>query len=214
MRFNYDFSKGAIKHIIEETFYNEASKVLPKIFSSTIITGPDFQRHVDNMKKYLNCKSFTICELNTHIFVDIFNGLKVFPLIKVKNDDIKNYGSTFIDCDLTCVSDIEAIKATLLKQIEVQSTNNKSKVFIFSFSLRTPTPKSIDCYIRPLFGLLGSHISSIRLLNKNALLIETKTNNYCNSLHLTKTKGRITNYKLYSYNAGGGPMLTCYIEYK
>tara|TARA_R110000782_G_scaffold265564_1_gene359372 strand:+ start:395 stop:1039 length:645 start_codon:yes stop_codon:yes gene_type:complete len=214
MRFNYDFSKGTIKHLIEAEFYNEASKVLPKTFSSTIITGPDFKRHVDNMEQYLKCKSFTICELNTHIFVDIFNGLKDFPLIKVKNENIKDYGTTFIDCDLTCVSDIEAIKATLLKQIETQSTCNRSKVFIFSFSLRTSSPKSIDCYIRPLFGLLGSHISSIKLLNKNALTIKTKINNYCNSLNVNKTKGRIINYKLYSYNAGGGPMLTCYIEYK
>ena len=213
MRFNYDFSKGTIKHLIEKEFYTLASVALPKIYSATIVTGPDYQRHVDNMKNILKCKSFRICEINLDIFIDIYKGLKQFPLIKVLNTSIENYGSGFIDCDLTCVSDIDVIKKTLLKQIEVQCTTGSSKIFIFSFSLRTTKSKPLDQYIRPIFGLLGSMVHHTINNSDDIFNIKGK-NSYCNSITINKTIGRIRNYKLYSYNAGGGPMITCYIEYK
>lgn len=213
MRFNYDFSKGTIKHLIEKEFYTSASLVLPKKHSATIVTGPDYQRHVDNMKNILKSKSFRICEINLDIFIDIYKGLKQFPLIKVSNTSIEQYGSTFIDCDLTCVSDIDIIKKTLLKQIDVQCTQTASKVFIFSFSLRSQKTKSLDQYLRPIFGLLGSCVNYT--VNNFDNIFNTKgSSNYCNSIKIVKTAGRIKNYKLYSYNAGGGPMITCYIEYK
>jgi len=213
MKFNYDFSKGTIKHLIEKEFYTLASVALPKLFSATVVTGPDYQRHVDNVKNILKCKSFRICEIDLDIFIDIYKGLKQFPLIRVENKSIEQYGSLFIDCDLTCISDIETIQNTLLKQISVQSTSRNFKIFIFSFSLRSQKTKSLEQYIRPIFGLLGSHVTYT--INNFDNVFNTKgTGNYCNSIKINKTLGRIKNYKLYSYNAGGGPMITCYIEYK
>lgn len=214
MRFNYDFSKGIIKHKIEEEFYALSGKVLPKNTSSTIVTGPDYQRHIDNYKKYINGK-LRICEINLDIFIDIYKGLKKYPLIDVLNKSVEHYGSTFIDCDLTCVSDIDVIKKTLLKQIEIQCTSSNSKVFIFSFSLRTSKVKDISQYIRPIFGLLGSYVVSISKNDNNLINLQRiNKNDYCHNVILSKTIGRIKNYKAYSYNAGGGPMFTCYIEYK
>lgn len=215
MRFNYNFSKAILKHKIEEEFYSLASSVLSNNISCTIVTGPDYERHVENYKKYLNGK-LRICEINLDIFIDIYKGLKKYPLINVVNKSVENYGSRFIDCDLTCISDIDIIKKTLLKQIEVQSTNSGSKIFIFSFSLRTnKNSKTLEQYIRPIFGLLGSQVKNITKISKNPIEFNKVYNNeYCHSLNISTTKSRIRNYKAYSYNAGGGPMFTCYIEYK
>ena len=65
---NYDFSSGHIKHKIEEQFYQLVGKYLPKLMSSTIVTGPNYQRHINNFNKYINRGSLKICEIDIDIF--------------------------------------------------------------------------------------------------------------------------------------------------
>lgn len=166
--FVYDFSTDSIKHTIEEEFYKIVGEKLHKNnSSSTIVTGPDFQRHVNNYKKYIGNKKLRICEIDPHIFVKIFDGLKEQSLINVQNKSIELFGSVFIDCDLTCISDLDVIKRTLLKQIEVQSNNvSVNKAFIFSVGLRTFSGyEKLHTIIAPIFGLLGSQAVYTKILD-------------------------------------------------
>lgn len=216
-KYTHDFSSASVKHLIEAEFYQKAGSSLGKSSSSaTIVTGPDYQRHLDNFRKYIGDKKLRICEIDPIIYTDIKRGLAHENQYKVlvENKSIELYGSSFIDCDLTCVSDLEVIKNTLLKQINVQASNcSNNKAFIFSFSLRTQSVKTLLQYIRPIWGLLGSHVvlSSMKRAN---ILQETKKNRWINQFTISGTKGRIKDYILYEYNAGGGPMLTCLLIYK
>lgn len=212
----YDFSKGLIKHQIEEEFYQRAGEVLAKSNrSTTIVTGPDFKRHINNYHKYIKQKKLRICEIDTDIFIDIYKGCKSDKYISVVNKSIELYGSSFIDCDLTCVSDIITIKNTLIKQIEVQAATSNYKCFIFSFSLRTQFPKNIPTYLRSILGLLGGYITNISntqtIVKNNDFGVK---GSWCKQIKFNLTSGRIKEYKCYSYDAGGGPMLTCLLIYK
>ena len=212
-KYTHDFSSASIKHLIEAEFYQKAGEWLNNNISSTIVTGPDFQRHIDNFKKYINRGKLRICEINLDIFIDIYRGCRSQKEVNVVNKSIELYGSTFIDCDLTCTSDLSAIKNTLLKQIEVQATAPcYNKVFIFSFSTRTPNPKPKESYFRPIFGLLGANVKKVNITPTEK--IKGVQGAYLHKVSIDGTKGRIKDYICYEYNAGGGPMLTCLIIYK
>jgi len=212
-KYTHDFSSASIKHLIEAEFYQKAGEWLTSNISSTIVTGPDFQRHIDNFKKYINRGKLRICEINLDIFINIYRGCRPQKEINVVNNSIELYGSTFIDCDLTCTSDLNAIKNTLLKQIEVQATAPcYNKVFIFSFSTRTPNPKPKESYFRPIFGLLGANVKKVNVTPTEK--IKGFNGAYLHNVSIDGTKGRIKDYICYEYNAGGGPMLTCLLIYK
>jgi len=209
--YTHDFSSASIKHLIEAEFYRKVGEILPKQRSATIVTGPDFKRHIDNYRKFISSGKLRICEINLDIFIDIYRACKSIPEISVVNKSIELFGSTFIDCDLTCVSDLDVIKNTLLKQIETQcQVSNHNKAFIFSFALRTSNPKSITAYLRPILGLLGSTVSDLIVSPINAI----NSYNWIKRVKIYGTKSRLKECICYEYNAGGGPMLTCLLIYK
>ena len=214
----YNFSKGLIKHQIEEEFYKIVGEQLSsKHKSSTIVTGPDYQRHINNFHKYISTDKLRICEIDTDIFIDIYQGCKNQNNISVKNISIENYGSCFIDCDLTAISDIPIIENTLLKQISVlKGSVTHNKAFIYTFSLRSPEAnKSMNNLNRGIWGLLGANISKVirTPIIKCSFGINGDPTNLT-ELKFHGAKGRIRSYKIYSYNAGGGPMFTCLLIYK
>lgn len=217
-KYTHDFSSASIKHQIEAEFYQlagEAMKNSPST-SATIVTGPDYQRHVDNFRLNFGNKKLRICEINPLIYTDIKRGLSNENQYKmlVENKSVELYGSAFIDCDLTCISEIDTIRKTLLKQIDVQSTSNYNKAFIFSFGLRTiHGAKSTTSLMCNIFGLLGNKIAQISSESKNLYLLGGM-GLYKKSIRFCMTKGRIKDYICYEYNAGGGPMLTCLLIYK
>lgn len=213
-KYTHDFSSASIKHLIEAEFYQKVGEKMSKgCVSSTIVTGPDFQRHIDNFNKYINRGNLRICETNMDIFIDIYRGCVPYKNINVVNDSVDMYGSSFVDCDLTCTSDLRVIKKTLLKQIDVHATAPCSnKIFIFSFSTRTTAPKPKESYFRPIFGLLGANISKVTTTPTEK--IKGFHGAYLHRVSIDGTKGRIKEYICYEYNAGGGPMLTCLIIYK
>jgi len=214
-KFTHDFSSASIKHMIEAEFYERVGKCLPKQRPSTIVTGPDYKRHIDNHRTFISKDRLVICEINLDIFIDIYKGCKNVPNIEVVNKSIENYGSTFIDCDLTCVSDLSVIKKTLLKQIETQSSDcTHNKAFILSFALRNPNgAKTKDQYLQPIFGLLGGQITHTVMSNVE-LKYDKNRYNWIHKYVIGGIKGRIKDYICYEYNAGGGPMLTCLLIYK
>jgi len=214
-KYTHDFSSASIKHIIEAEFYQKAGESLTqKVKSATIVTGPDYQRHIDNYRKYISDSSaLRICEIEPTIFTDIFRGCRDLKNVKVVNKSIDLFGSAFIDCDLTCTSNLEVIKSSLLKQIDIQSTSSVNKAFIFSFGLRTLNPRPIECYLRPIFGVLGSAVTKVVIDEKSRLKCSGRSK-FAYKLLISKTQGRIKDYICYEYNAGGGPMLTCLIIYK
>jgi len=217
-KYTHDFSSASIKHLIEAEFYQKAGIALGNTASSstTIVTGPDYQRHIDNFRKNFGDKKLRICEVDPLIYTDIKRGLSKENQYKmlVENKSIELYGSAFIDCDLTCISDANVIKNTLLKQISVQSTNMNSKAFIFSLGLRMKKETdTIDSICRQIFGLLGNFITRINTVGENIHPHEGKFK-YQREIKFYMHKGRIKDYICYEYNAGGGPMLTCLIIYK
>jgi len=214
-KYTHDFSSASIKHIIEAEFYQKAGESLTqKVKSATIVTGPDYQRHIDNYRKYISDSSaLRICEIEPTIFTDIFRGCRNLKNVKVRNKSIDLFGSMFIDCDLTCTSNLEVIKSSLLKQVDIQSTSASNKAFIFSFGLRSSVPKPLECYLKPIFGVLGSFVSNAIIDKENAPKCSGRAQ-FLHNVTIYKTNGRIKYYKCYSYNAGGGPMLTCLLIYK
>lgn len=208
----HKFSEASIKHTIEDEFYRKAGLVIKSGMTSTIVTGPDYQRHVDNMGKYIKNPKFRICEIDTDIFIDIYKGLKHNPKISVVNKSIELYGSAFIDCDLTCRTDLDVIKKTLLKQIDVMSSMGTfHKVFIMSIALRSAQgSEDPSVSFRPILGLLGANICKI--MSETPILC-MGTNHWLHKIKFHKTNGRIKELICYKYNAGGGPMITCYIDY-
>lgn len=208
----HDFKNANIKHEIESIFYKKAGSVLSKMVTSTIVTGPDYQRHVDNMGKYIKNPKFRICEIDIDIFIDIYKGLKCNSKISVVNKSVELYGSGFIDCDLTCRTDLDVIKKTLLKQIDVMSgLSCLHKVFIMSISLRSSLGKEDSSVsLRPIAGLLGCNIS--KSTGEKTILTED-LHHWWHEIKFHKTNGRIKELICYKYNSGGGPMLTCYIDY-
>lgn len=214
-KYTHDLSSASIKHLIEAEFYQKAGEALPQsIKSATIVTGPDFQRHIDNYRKYISDSSaLRICEIEPTIFTDIFRGCRNLKNVKVVNKSIDLFGSTFVDCDLTCTSNLDVIKSSLLKQIDAQSTSGCNKAFIFSFCLRTLNPRPIESYLKPILGVLGSIVTKANIEKESAIKYKGH-GRFCYNVSLVKTKGRIKDYICYEYNAGGGPMLTCLLIYK
>jgi len=213
-KYTHDFSSASIKHLIEAEFYQKAGACLYDLSSSTIVTGPDYQRHIDNYNKHFKNPKLRICEIDLDIFIDIYKGCRSNKNITVVNKSIEYYGSQFIDCDLTCVSNLEVVKKTLLKQIDVLSSSaNFKKAFIFSFGLRTGKPSSTESYLKPILGLLGAEIKHL-VMYKPKIYPVSGTNRWVNQYTIAGRKGRIEDYICYEYNAGGGPMLTCLIIYK
>lgn len=213
-KYTHDFSSASIKHLIEAEFYQIVGNNLGCSKSATIVTGPDYQRHIDNFRKYIGNENLRICEIDTKIFIGIYQGCENDPKITVINKSIELYGSAFIDCDLTCISDIDVIKKTLLKQIEVQLTASQFKAFVFSVGLRDPNgTHKLHAIASPIFGMLGSQCVSTNVKSSSV-------KGACGSFLFKKevrfgtSKSRIKEYKCYCYNAGGGPMLTCLIIYK
>lgn len=214
-KYTHDFSSASIKHLIEAEFYQIVGENLTqKIKSATIVTGPDFQRHIDNYRKYIDQSgALRICEIEPTIYTDIFRGCSNLKNVKVINKSIDLFGSTFIDCDLTCTSNLDVIKSSLLKQIDIQSTSSVNKAFIFSFGTRTSIPKPLEQYLKPIFGVLGSFVLNV-IVDKESSPKCKGVARFIHNVTIHKTYGRVKEYKCYSYNAGGGPMLTCLIIYK
>jgi len=215
-KYTHDFSSASIKHLIEAEFYQKVGEHINKsTTTTTIVTGPDFQRHIDNFDKYIGSKKLRICELNPEIYTDIKRGLSKVnqSKIMVENKSVELYGSVFIDCDLTCTSDLDVIINTLLKQIRVQSSNGYPKGFIFSIGLRSNESKSMSSYLRPVLGLLGAYIGKV-IVGNSVYKMEQRECKWIKPITIHSTKSRIIEYKCYSYNAGGGPMLTCLLIYK
>ncbi len=213
--YTHNFKLAHIKHSIEEEFYEKIGKTLDLSKTSTIVTGPDYQRHINNFKKYItNTGNVRICEIDTDIFIDIYQGCKNIPNVNVVNKSIELFGSSFIDCDLTCISDMEVIKKTLLKQIEIQLTAMHHKAFILTVGLRSSTgvPKFHNI-LSPIFGMLGSQCSFTNL-KENSIPKGSGMGLFKKEVRFGTSKSRIQEYKCYSYNAGGGPMLTCLIIYR
>lgn len=213
--YKHDFSSASIKHQIEAEFYQIVGQSLGCNKSTTIVTGPDYQRHIDNYRKYVNkSANLRICEINTDIFIDIYQGCKDIPNVTVVNKSVELFGSSFIDCDLTCISDIDIIKKTLLKQIEIQLSASQSKAFIFSIGLRDSNgAHKLHSIVSPIFGMLGSqcvkaNVKSSSIKGAYGSFLFKK------EVRFGTSKSRIREYKCYSYNAGGGPMLTCLLIYK
>lgn len=213
-KYTHDFSSASIKHLIEAEFYQKVGESLSSNKSSTIVTGPDYQRHIDNFRKYIGPGSLRICEVNTDIFIDIYQGCRNIPNISVVNTSVEHFGSAFIDCDLTCISDIDVIRKTLLKQIGVQLTANSNKAFIMSVGLRDINgAHKYHSILSPIFAMLGSQCVSTFIKN-NSITKGSGMGLYKKSVRFGTSRSRIQEYKCYSYNAGGGPMLTCLIIYK
>lgn len=219
-KYTHDFSSASIKHIIEAEFYQKAGIALGNSSATvTIVTGPDYQRHLNNVDKYINSSRTRICEIDTDIFIPIYTGCKDNNKVSVVNKSIELYGSRFIDCDLTCTSDLGAIRNTLLKQIDVQATSaGIQKAFIFSIGLRGGEGMKYTEIFNSIIGLLGAIIQTSKPTSvKQVVKFNLKANTsglYQNEIRFQMLKGRIKEYKCYSYNAGGGPMLTCLIIYK
>ena len=216
--YKHDFSSASIKHQIEAEFYKKAGEAMKNspVTSATIVTGPDYQRHIDNYIQNFGDKKLRICEIDPMIYTDIKRGLGAYNEKKllVINKSVELFGSAFIDCDLTCISDVDVIKNTLLKQISVQCTNNRSKAFIFSLGLRMrKETDSFSSICRPIFGVLGNIITKVTTTSENLCPNEGNFK-YKRAIRFGICKGRITDYICYEYNAGGGPMLTCLIIYK
>lgn len=215
-KYTHDFSSASIKHLIEAEFYQKVGESLDhKRHVGTIVTGPDCQRHVDNYRKYISGYNLRICEINPLIYADIYK-LVNKKMTTVVCDSVENYGSIFIDCDLTCISNVETIKNTLIKQISVQSENcDINKAFIFSFGYRTSTggSKTTDMHLRPILGLLGANVTHTVM---SSVKVDKSSNwrNWKHQICIGGDKGRIKDYICYEYNAGGGPMLTCLLIYK
>lgn len=213
--YKHDFSSASIKHQIEAEFYQLAgSKLSKNLTFGTIVTGPDHKRHVDNYNKYINNNTIRICETNLDVYMEIYKAYKDNKKVTTSYMSIELFGSLFVDCDLTCTSDLEVIQNTLLNQIKTQaSLPSQTKAFIFSFGLRTHDVKPMESHLRPILGLLGASIVKI---NKKDSLIKMgqRECKWIKPVTINGTKGRIKEYKCYSYNAGGGPMLTCLLIYK
>lgn len=216
-KYTHDFSSASIKHLIEAEFYQIVGKSLsPNCSSATIVTGPDYQRHIDNFRLYIGDKRLRICEIDPMIYTDIKRGLSGENKYKIwiENKSIELYGSTFMDCDLTCISDIDVIKRTLLKQIEVQVAASVNKAFIMSVGLRDANgANKFNSILSPIFGMLGCQCNAYSI-SDNSIEKGSGSRRYKREVRFMTSKGRIKEYKCYSYNAGGGPMLTCLIIYK
>jgi len=95
-KYTHDFSSASIKHLIEAEFYQRAGEALnAKNSSTTIVTGPDYQRHINNFSKYIGGKKLRICEIDPEIYTDINRGVKEdnqFQLM-IENKSIELYGS-------------------------------------------------------------------------------------------------------------------------
>ena len=207
----HDFKIAFIKHKIEEQFYERTGKILGKT-NYSVVTGPDYERHINNAEKYLDLSSSPhIYEINTDIFIDIYSHYKSTK-VKVFNKSIETAKSRFIDCDLTCISDGDTIFNTLLNQIKhLSSSANQTKAFIFSMSPRSKNNTDIISIYRRVFGLLGNGV--VKFGKKKSIIIQDK-HHYMISIPIYMTKGRILYYESYLYNTGGGPMYTCLIIYK
>lgn len=219
-KYTHDFSSASIKHQIEAEFYQIAGNYLaPKDATVTIVTGPDYKRHLDNVEKYIKSNKVRVCEINTNIFIGIYQGCKDQPKVSVVNKSVELFGSRFIDCDLTCTSDLEVIRNTLLKQIDVQSSFScLNKAFIMTVGLRNTEKISYCSIFNNIIGLLGASIQSPKPYSQSQIIkCDFKKDGnpvYQNRIKFQILKGRIKEYVCYSYNAGGGPMLTCLIIYK
>ncbi len=213
--FKHDFSSASIKHQIEAEFYQIAGKNLSKTLTfGTIVTGPDHARHVKNYRECINDNTIRICETNLDVFMDIYSAYKNNKKVNVSYMSIELFGSLFMDCDLTCTSDLDVISNALLKQIKDQAClPTQSKAFIFSIGLRSHDPRPVDSYLRPIFGLLGASVAKV-IKCDSELVMKQRECKWIKPVKIYGTKGRIKEYKCYSYNAGGGPMLTCLIIYK
>ena len=93
----------------------------------------------------------------------------------------------------------------------MSSSATNHKVFIFSFSMRSSNGAEDVCIsIRPIVGLLGCAITKVR---DETHIIMKDSRNWLHEINIYKTARRIRELICYKYNSGGGPMITCYIDY-
>lgn len=213
----HDFSKAAIKHEIEDRFYRIAGKYLRPTKghqpSGSIVTGPDALRHVLNFRKYLGTSMVKVCEIaNAKTIASIWNEVGNRDDVRIVIGGIEDNVGRFTDADLTCKSDVEAIKLTLKRQSE---KIKERKSFILSYSSRSKTAAiEDDCMISILNSVLESIDAEIKSSSKLPIVING-TNSWAHEEVLSfSKKGRIEYMQCITYNAGGGPMVTCLICYK
>ena len=213
-RFKYDFHNKEIKQNIELEFYILASQYLKLTSTEGIstVTGPDWERHIKNLFDIFGKRQINIYEINDDIFSDIYQETKKEEFVKVFHSSIEIAKTNFIDCDLTCISDVEVIEKTLTSQIIGKCTNFYSKAFIATVGLRNNEVADYDSIFRRLFGLLGARCQKI--LNTIPIPLNLGLPYFKSELKFQIVKSRVEFYKCYIYNAGGGPMITLLIIYK
>ena len=213
-RFKYDFSNKEIKQGIEHEFYTLASQYLKLTVSEGIstVTGPDWRRHVKNLFDVFGKRKLNIYEINDDIYVNIYQESREEDLIKVEHSSIETAKTSFIDCDLTCISDVEVIERTLTSQIINKAGYPNPKAFIATVGLRGNDSSDYDSIFRRLFGLLGARCQ--RVMSTTVIPLNLGLPYFKHNLKFQLIKSRIEFYKCYVYNAGGGPMITLLIIYK
>lgn len=211
--YTYNFYERTVKQGIESVFYQIAAShlKLDQRNKFSVVTGPDWERHVDNINKIFGERKICIYETNDKIFSQIVTEVGDRKDIKIRHKSIEKADSIFIDCDLTCGSDIKAINNALLSQIKSKATYMYPKAFIATIGLRNNTLK-YDTIFRKLFGLLGARCQAVREVYK--MKLDENPPCYQHEIRFQLIYSRVIEYKCYSYNAGGGPMVTLLIIYK
>lgn len=213
----YNF-ESIMKLEIEQEFYKIASKYVPKqnLNKVSIVTGPNWFKHISNASSILDARGVDIYETDDIIFSKLISETKDLSNIRVYHKSIELAKTAFIDCDLTSLSDLKVLENTLLNQIvTTASAAHRPKAFIGTVGRRTGIKGDTkeSQIVRRIFGLLGASILTTSHIKPQKAVKEIKAS-FKKEITFNMTKGRIIEYKCYSYNAGGGPMLTFLIVYK
>ena len=210
-----------MKAFIETHFYSEVAKHMTNV-NPTIVAGPAIDRAIQVLTNTVapNGKA-TIVEIDPGIArlqastVQRMSSTLTRDIALVTDDVQNDYVSRFMDIDLTRT--LASTKATFQSIISQQRATypNLSKAFIFTSSLRqmskARTLATLQTDILPLLG--GScdftPFTPIEHPDLAKWKQATKFNAYC---HISKSASNL-DMQLFSYNAGGGPMLTGLIIY-
>jgi hypothetical protein len=215
----FDDEYTNIKKLIESEFYKSAANALSNRnkYEISIVSGPSIRWHLGQAKRF-NCKHINIYEIDKEVF-DIIcskvSKMKLTANVKVHLCSIEDGINPFIDCDLTAYSDLDKyIKKTFKFQSELPGI----KSFIWTIGLRNKGFRDgISKIIISIFDVIGEKVK----VSKSELKLKYFHRKTDNTLHyqiqmlvyFNLNNSRIKEVICYKYNAGGGPMLTCLINY-